>query len=100
VEVRFSVTAQASPEAYPASCKMSITSVFRGLKRPGISADHPPPCIVDTVNGLELYLSLPSVPYTGMLWGDLHIYPLLLRNTIDITLKFRMVVLFAVLLVT
>jgi hypothetical protein len=78
VKVRFSLNVQASPEAHPTSHKMVIPRVFRGVRRPGSGVDHPPPCIVENVHGLELYLSLPSVPYTGMSWGHLYIYPLLL----------------------
>ena len=37
-----------------------------------------PLVIVEIVNGLELYLSLPSVTYTGMSRDDLYIYPILL----------------------
>jgi hypothetical protein len=57
---------------------MGKPNVFRAIRWPESGADHAFPCKFDTVNGLELYFNLPSVPCTGMSWGDLYIYPLLL----------------------
>ena len=60
---------------------MGIHSVFRGVRQPkSVIADCPPPCIIETANGPEFYPSLPSVPYTGMSWGHLYIWSLLLRK--------------------
>ena len=48
--VRFSVTVQTGPGAYPASCTMG-TGSLPGLKRPGRGADHPPHLSAEVIEG-------------------------------------------------
>ena len=61
VGARFSAPVQTGPGAHPASCTMG-TGPFRGVKRPGRGADHPPYLSVEVLNWVGLGT---LVAYTG-----------------------------------
>jgi len=56
-------TVQTSPVIHPASCTTG-TGSFQEIKQTEHGADQSP--LSSVVNGLELYLRLPSVPYIVM----------------------------------
>jgi hypothetical protein len=58
----FSVPVQNRPGAYLATCIMG-TGSFPGVKRPGLSVDHPPPSSAEVKERVELYLYSPSGPF-------------------------------------
>jgi len=57
VAARFSAPVQTGPGADPASYTMGTES-FKGVKRPGCDADHPPPSSAE-VEERELHLYFP-----------------------------------------
>ena len=58
MEVRFSAPVQTGCEVHPASCTM-YTESFPGVKRPGRSVDHPPPCSAEVKERVQLYVYSP-----------------------------------------
>jgi hypothetical protein len=52
---------QVGPKAHLPSCTVGV-GCFLLVQWPGCGADYPPLSVAMVVNGLELYLCLPSVP--------------------------------------
>jgi len=59
-------TRQTGPGAYPAFFTMG-TGSFPGVKRPGLSVDHPPLSSAEVNKRVELYLYSPSAPFWSVL---------------------------------